>query len=365
MTSRTPRSTRSCTTARSPTDTASGTGAASTGSPGGPTYDDTLEATVSGSPGEVTITELETEDPEAGPIDGYVVLGQQVRVTADPPTPPGFLTFTFDIDASVIPRNAVPGDVDLFRDGAALPDCTGATDVGPCVASRTVLPSGDWRFVAHSPEASVWAVALDLTPEPPTPTDNVPPTITLTRPVDGATYRVGQNVTAAYECTDDSGIASCVGTRPNGSAIDTGSIGTKSFTVTAEDNAGNTASTTVAYRVVWPLAGLFQPVDNPPVVNTVAAGKVVPARFSLGGYRGSQVFATGYPQTQPVTCPGRPRTDEIEQTLPGSAASLTYRNGVYTYAWRSQKSWASRTTCRRLVLKFRDGQQRTAWFRLR
>ena len=130
--------------------------------------------------------------------------------------------------------------------------------------------------------------------------------------------------------------------------------------MTAEDNAGNTASTTVAYRVVWPLAGLFQPVDNPPVVNTVAAGKVVPARFSLGGYRGSQVFATGYPQTQPVTCPGRARTDEIEQTLPGSAASLTYRNGVYTYAWRSQKAWASRTTCRRLVLKFRDGQQRTA-----
>ena len=348
-----------------PTETASGTGAASTGSPGGPTYDDTLEATVSGSPGEVTITELETEDPEAPPIDGYVVLGQQVQITADPPTPPGFLTFTFDIDESVIPANAVPGDVDLFRDGAALRNCTGTTDVGPCVASRTVLPSGDWRFVAHSPEASVWAVALDLTPDP-TPTDDIAPTITITRPVDGATYRVGQSVTASYQCTDaDSGIATCQGTRPNGATISTSSTGTTSFTVTAADNAGNTSTKTVSYTVVWPLTGLFQPVDNPPVLNLEKAGAVIPVRFSLGGYRGTQVFASGYPQTTAVPCQARPRTDEIEQTLARSAATLTYRSGVYTYAWRSQQAWASRFVCRKVVLRFKDGQERTALFRLR
>ncbi len=348
-----------------PTETASGTGTASTASAGGPTYDHTLEATVSGSPGEVTITELESEDPAAPPIDGYMVLGQQVQITADPPTPPGFLTFTFDIDVSVIPRNAVPGDVDLFRDGAALPDCAGATAVGPCVASRTVLPSGDWRFVAHSPEASVWAVALDETPTE-TPTDLDPPTITLTRPVEGATYVVGQNVTASYECADaDSGVATCTGTADDGAAIDTGSIGTKTFTVEASDNAGNTASRTVSYRVEWPVRGLYSPIDNPPILNTAKAGAIVPARFSLGGYRGTQVFASGYPMTQAVTCPGRARTDEIEQTLPASTATLTYRRGVYTYAWRSQKAWASRTTCRRLVLRFKDGHQLTAWFRLR
>jgi len=286
-------------------------------------------------------------------------------VTADPAVPPAFLTFTFDIDVSVLPPDATPAQVDLFRNGAALPACAAPTDPGPCVASRTVLPSGDWRFEAHSPQASVWAVALDLTPEPPAPTDEVPPTAAITRPVDGATYRVGQGVTAAYQCSDDSGIASCVGTRPNGARIDTGSIGTKSFSVTATDNAGNTSTSTVSYSVVWPLAGLFQPIDNPPVVNTVKAGAVVPAKFSLGGYRGTQLFATGYPRTTAVACPGRPRTDEIEQTLGRSAATLSYRNGVYTYAWRSQKAWASTNTCRVLTLKFKDGQQRSAVFRLR
>jgi hypothetical protein len=349
-----------------PTDSASGPGAASTSSPGGPTYDDTLHATVAGSPGTVTVTELETEDPDAGPIDGYQVLGQQVRVTADPAVPPAFLTFTFEVDASVLPAGGSPTDVDVFRNGASLAACSGPADPGPCVASRTQLASGDWQFVAHSPEASVWAVALDLTPTPPPPSDDVPPTIQLTRPADGATYRLGQGVTASYQCSDaDSGVASCQGTRSDGARIDTGSIGTKSFTVTATDAAGNTATHSVTYRVVWPLTGLHQPVDNPPVVNLEKAGAVIPVRFSLGGYRGTQVFAAGYPRSTAVPCQSRPRTDEIEQTLSGSAASLSYRNGVYTYAWRTQNAWASRFVCRKLEVRFKDGQERTALFRLR
>lgn len=347
------------------TATSSGAGGASTGSPGGPTYADVLEATVSGSPGQVTVTELETEDPDATPLEGYSVLGQHVRVTAEPPAPPAFLTFTFDLDASAAPGYATPSDVDVFRDGAALPACSGPTDGGPCVAERTVLPSGDWRFVAHSPEASIWAIALDDAFEP-GPTDGVPPTVTLTRPVDGATYVVGQRVTASFQCADeDSGVASCTGTTADGARIDTSSIGTRTFTVEASDNAGNTATRVVEYRVVWPLLGLLHPVDNPPTLNTARAGATVPVRFTLGGYRGAQVFASGYPQTQAVACPGGARTDEVEQTLPRSAPSLTYRHGVYTYAWRTQKTWASRTTCARLVVRFKDGQQRTALFRLR
>ncbi len=347
------------------TQTATGTGSVSTGSPGGPTYEDALHASVSGSPGEVTITELTTRDGDAQPIDGYSVLGQQVRITAAPATPPSFLTFTFDLDRSMVPASAAPGDVDLFRNGVALPLCASAADFGPCVASRTVLASGDWRFVAHSPEASVWAIAIDETFTP-GPTDTAPPTITLTSPVQSAKYVVGQDVTASYECSDtQSGIATCTGTRANGASIDTSSIGTKTFTVNAADNAGNSASTTVTYRVVWPVRGFFPPVDNPPVVNTVKAGAVVPARFALGGYRGTRVFASGYPRTQSVACPRQTPADEVEQTLPRSAASLTYRRGVYTYAWRSDRSWASRSTCRKLVVRFKDGQRLTALFRLR
>ena len=60
---------------------------------------------------------------------------------------------------------------------------------------------------------------------------------------------------ASYSCTDDaggSGVASCTGTVPNGSPIDTSTLGQHPFTVDAQDNAGNPASTTVHYTVAVP-----------------------------------------------------------------------------------------------------------------
>jgi hypothetical protein len=188
--------------------------------------------------------------------------------------------------------------------------------------------------------------------------------VTLTRPVDLTTYKLGEVVTASFGCTDTgSGLASCVGTRANGTAIDTSSVGSKSFTVTGTDNAGNRAVRTVDYRVVWPLSGFTSPVDDPPVVNTLKAGGTVPVRFSLGGNRGSGVFASGSPSTAQVACPTNAPVDEIEQVLTGHPARLTYASGTYTYAWETQKAW--RATCQQLTVKLADGQQLTALFRLR
>ncbi len=69
---------------------------------------------------------------------------------------------------------------------------------------------------------------------------------------DGATYKLGATVNASYECTDEdggSGLKSCTGTVANGSPIDTAAEGTKTFTVTAEDNAGNKETVTHTYNV--------------------------------------------------------------------------------------------------------------------
>jgi uncharacterized repeat protein (TIGR01451 family) len=44
-------------------------------------------------------------------------------------------------------------------------------------------------------------------------------------------------------------VATCTGTVANGSLINTSSTGTKSFSVTAADNAGNSSSQTVTYSV--------------------------------------------------------------------------------------------------------------------
>jgi peptidoglycan/xylan/chitin deacetylase (PgdA/CDA1 family) len=80
--------------------------------------------------------------------------------------------------------------------------------------------------------------------------DTTPPGITITRPVNGQTYLIGNAVRASYSCSDASGISSCIGTVPSGELIDTSVQNTNApFTVNAVDNAGNTASRTVTYRV--------------------------------------------------------------------------------------------------------------------
>ena len=83
--------------------------------------------------------------------------------------------------------------------------------------------------------------------------DETKPTISVTTPAEGATYELGEQVLADYACADEpdgSGLASCDGSVADGAAVDTGSLGQKTFTVNASDHAGNTESKSVSYTVV-------------------------------------------------------------------------------------------------------------------
>jgi Tol biopolymer transport system component len=76
------------------------------------------------------------------------------------------------------------------------------------------------------------------------------PAITVTAPADGATVTAGDPLTASYSCSDaGSGIASCAGPVASGASLDTAAPGSYTFTVTAVDAAGNTASAAVTYVV--------------------------------------------------------------------------------------------------------------------
>jgi Tol biopolymer transport system component len=80
--------------------------------------------------------------------------------------------------------------------------------------------------------------------------DGEPPQIDLRGPANGVTLAAGSTALAKYSCTDPDGdLVSCVGDVPNGAPIDTSSYGWKTFTVTAEDAAGNRSSVTHEYRV--------------------------------------------------------------------------------------------------------------------
>jgi hypothetical protein len=80
--------------------------------------------------------------------------------------------------------------------------------------------------------------------------DATAPSVTISTPANGASYGLNSVVPASYSCTDAiSGVTSCTGTVANGSPIETGTQGTKTFTVTATDRAGNARTTTATYTV--------------------------------------------------------------------------------------------------------------------
>ena len=192
----------------------------------------------------------------------------------------------------------------------------------------------------------------------------IPPAVTINTPTDGAMYVLGQVVTADYSCQAGGAvIASCVGPVPSGSPTDTASVGNKSFTVTATDTAGNTASRTHYYIVVYNFSGFLQPVDNLPTFNVVRAGLGVPVRFSLAGNRGLNIFAAGYPVEQQIACDSGAPQDAIEETLIVGASNLSYdaASDTYTYVWKTNKVWAN--TCRQLNIRLNDGTDHTANFK--
>ncbi|MGH9922093.1 MAG: hypothetical protein ACRD38_05025, partial [Nitrososphaerales archaeon] len=80
--------------------------------------------------------------------------------------------------------------------------------------------------------------------------DTTAPVIQLVTPLDGAVYLLNQNVIAEYYVFDDrTAYPVVVATAPSGSYIDTSTTGTKTFSVTAVDRAGNSVTRTVIYQV--------------------------------------------------------------------------------------------------------------------
>jgi hypothetical protein len=117
--------------------------------------------------------------------------------------------------------------------------------------------------------------------------------------------------------------------------------------------------------VVWEFGGFKQPVDARPTLNSLKAGAAVPVKFSLGGDRGLDIFAPGYPKSQVIACDSAADVDGIEQTLSAGGSTLSYdaTTGMYTYVWKTDKAWAG--SCRQLVLGLADGSVQRANFQFR
>ncbi len=244
------------------------------------------------------------------------------------------------VDAlSGLATNACPADQVLSSEGAA-------------VASTAQTVSD----LAGNQSAASNVVTVQL--------DKTAPVVTITGVSNNGSYTLASVPTAGCSTTDAlSGVATQATLNVTGGNPD----GTGSFTATcsgATNKAGNTGSASATYSVGYNWTGFFQPVDNLPVVNTVNAGQAIPIKFSLGGNFGLNIFASGYPASQNVSCGSGSSggTSPIDQTVTAGNSSLQYdtTTQTYIYVWKTDKAWSG--TCRTLLVKLIDGTQHTAFF---
>ena len=201
-----------------------------------------------------------------------------------------------------------------------------------------------------------------LSPEPSTEGSSVTAAATFTDPDP-------EDLNASFTCTvnygDGSGdLAGVVnGTTCNGPAHAYATFGTYTVTVHVTDQFGVTGSNSASHAVIFNWAGFFQPVDNLPELNVAKAGSGIPVKFSLGGDKGLNIFATGFPKSNKIVCDSSEPVDAIEQTVTAGTSSLQYDplTGQYTYVWKTDKTWAG--TCRQLVVKLVDGMTYMANFK--
>jgi hypothetical protein len=139
-------------------------------------------------------------------------------------------------------------------------------------------------------------------------------------------------------------------------------FGSYTVTINVTDKDGGVGSNSSTHGVIYNFLGFFQPVDNLPTINSVKAGQAIPVKFSLGGYKGTNIFAVGYPASQQVSCSTSAPIDAIEETVTSGSSSLSYNSGAdqYHYVWKTEKSWVG--TCRQLIVKLNDGTTHTAIF---
>ncbi len=227
----------------------------------------------------------------------------------------------------------------LERDGTIV--CWGADNFG-----QIDVPAG-LNLIVQAPQT------ISFTSNPPSPAQL------------GASYLVGAGSTSGLPVTITSLTpATCT---VSGTSVTFVAIGTCTI---AADQPGNAAflpapEATQSVSVLYAFIGFYAPVDNPDTVNVVQAGSAIPITFSLGGDHGLAIFSPNSPASEQVSCNASSVISDLTATVTAGNSSLQYdaMTDIYTYVWKTEKSWSN--TCRALVVTLVDGSLHQALFQFR
>jgi len=285
---------------------------------------------------------------------------------------------------NTVPTIAAPADITLYT-GAGATSCgvtvsdldatigtatTSDNCPGAITVARGNVPAGN---VFPLGETLVSYTATDAHTNSSAPVtqkvtvvDNTPPTISC--PANVTVYLPLNSTATSTTVTYSAATASdnCPGSVGIGYSQNSGTVfpvGPTTVTATATDANGNTASCSFTVTVLYNFTGFFNPVSNPPTLNSVNAGRSIPLKFSLSGNKGLDIFAVGYPASQQITCNSSAPLSELEGTETPGGSTLTYSPDTYHYNWKTEGSWAG--TCRQLVVKLNDGSEHIALFKFK
>jgi len=241
----------------------------------------------------------------------------------------------------------------------------GATSLGTGSTLMVSLPKGSHTITltvtdtgGGSDTDDVVVNIVDTT----SPVITCPADVVVNLPLDSTATSMVVNYPAVTAIDGCSSSVTVTSSPASGSVF---SIGTTTVNASADD--GTTTPSTCSFKVIvqYNFAGFFQPVDNLPVFNVVQAGRAIPVKFSLSGYKGLGIFAAGSPSSGPVACNSSDPASDLTETVTAGGSSLSYdpTTDKYIYVWKTDPSWAG--TCRQLVVELNDGSIHRANFRFK
>ncbi|MDL1910257.1 hypothetical protein FBQ81_06120 [Chloroflexi bacterium CFX6] len=148
-------------------------------------------------------------------------------------------------------------------------------------------------------------------------------------------------------------------------AVDTSTVGSHTLSCTATDNAGNTATASAAYSVIYNFIGFSSPVDSNDVLNLAKAGQTIPLKFRVTDANGSPITnLTGAAVTAAsLSCPVGTTTDLLEEYAAGNSGLQNLGDGYYQWNWKTPTIYAN--SCKTLRLDLGEGIYHTALFQFR
>ena len=248
-----------------------------------------------------------------------------------------------------------PGAIAVDSCAGSVPvTASGTVDANTPGSYNITYSAGDGE---NSASATRTVIVMDTTP----PVITCPANVVVSLPPNST----ATSMAVAYPpvtATDACSTATVSSTPASGSTF---SIGDSVVSATATDAAGNSSNCQFTVSVQYIFTGFFSPINNPPTLNSVNAGRAIPIKFSLSGNKGLSIFAAGSPASGVIPCNS---TDPVVDITPSDTAgnsTLTYdaSSDTYQYVWKTDAAWAG--TCRQLVIELNDGTDHRANFKFK